>query len=170
MTDEIHQRRPRPWNPPAHPAAGRRGSAGNRRETRAVARHADDRRRAVRAELKLVNEKNVLPFVPESAAAKAKGPLLPGDRIVQIDGQPIGSYGQLQDFLVAHADEDLTVTVARSKEAGGKEAKPEDTEKVQITVPKSPMKQFGLTMEMGPIAAVQTDSPAAEAGIKPAIC
>ena len=58
------------------------------------------------------------------------------------------------------------MTVARSKEAGGKEAKPEDTEKVQVTVPKSPMKQFGLIMEMGPIAAVQTDSPAAKAGIQ----
>ena len=58
------------------------------------------------------------------------------------------------------------MTVARSKEAGGKEAKPEDTENVQVIVPKSPMKQFGLIMEMGPIAAVQTDSPAAEAGIQ----
>ena len=91
---------------------------------------------------------------------------MPGDRIVQIDGQPIGSYGQLQDFLVAHADDDLTVTVARSRKLGGKGAKPEETEKVQVTVPKSPMKQFGLIMEMGPIAAVQTDSPAAKAGIQ----
>ena len=117
------------------------------------------------AELKLVNEKNILPFFPESAAANAKGPngpLMPGDRIVQIGGQPIGSYGQLQDFLVAHADEDLTVTVARSKEAGGKDAKAEDAERVQVTVPKSPMKQFGLIMSMGTIAAVQNGSPAAE--------
>ncbi len=117
-------------------------------------------------ELKLVNEKNVLPFEPESAAAKAKGPLMPGDRIVQINGQPIGSYGELQDFLVAHADEELAVTVARSKGASGKEAKPEDTEKVQVTVPKSPMKQFGLIMSMGTISAVQAHSPAAEAGIQ----
>ena len=117
-------------------------------------------------ELKLVNEKNVLPFEPESAAANAKGPLMPGDRIVQINGQPIGSYGQLQDFLVAHADEELAVTVARSKGAGGKEAKPEDTEKVQVTVPKSPMQQFGLIMSMGTISAVQAHSPAAEAGIQ----
>ena len=118
------------------------------------------------AELKLIKEKNVLPFEPESAAAKANGPFMPGDRIVQIGDQPIGSYGQLQDYLVAHADEDLTVTVARCKEAGGKEAKAEDAEQVQITVPKSPMKQFGLVMEMGPIAAVQTHSPAAKAGIQ----
>ena len=33
-------------------------------------------------------------------------------------------------------------------------------------MPKSPMKQFGLIMEMGSIAAVQTHSPAAEAGIQ----
>ena len=118
------------------------------------------------AKLELVNEKNVLPFLPESAAANAKGPFMPGDRIVKIGNQPIGSYGQLQDFLVAHADEDLTVTVARAKEAGGKEAKPEDAGEVQVIVPKSPMKQFGLVMTMGPIAAVQAQSPAADAGIQ----
>ena len=84
-----------------------------------------------------------------------KGPLMPGDRIVQIDDQPIEQFGQLQDFLVAHADEDLTVTVARLKQGGGKEDKSDNAENVQVIVPKSPMKQFGLVMEMGPIAAVQ---------------
>ncbi len=114
------------------------------------------------AELKLAKEKNVLPFEPESAAAGAKGPFLPGDRIVQINGQAIGTYGQLQDFLVAHADEELSVTVARAKEIDGKEAKLEDTEKVNVTVPTNPLQQFGLIMEMGPISAVQVDSPAAK--------
>ena len=67
-------------------------------------------------ELKVINEKNILPFYPESAAANAtKGSFLAGDRIVRIGDQPIHTYGQLQDFLVAHADDDLTVTVARSK-------------------------------------------------------
>jgi regulator of sigma E protease len=117
-------------------------------------------------ELKLLNEKNVLPVVPESAAANAKGRLLPGDRIEQIGGQTISSYGQLQDFLAVHADDDLSVTVVRGKEGGKKETKPEDTEEVQVTVPKNPMKQFGLAMTMGPIAAIQITSPAAEAGIQ----
>jgi len=117
-------------------------------------------------DLKLVNEKNILPVLPESAAANANGPFMPGDRIVRIGGQPIGSYGQLQDYLVAHADEDLTVTVARSKNASGKNAEGDEVEEVQISVPKSPMKQFGLIMEMGPIAAVQADSPAVKAGIQ----
>ncbi len=119
------------------------------------------------AELKLVNEKSVLPFVPESAAANAKGPLLPGDRIVRIGDQKIESYGQLQNYLVAHAGEDLAVTVARSKAAGGKEAQAGDAETVQVVVPKNPMKQFGLIMSMGTISAVQADSPAAKAGIRP---
>lgn len=118
------------------------------------------------SELKLDKEKNVLPFEPESAAANAKGLLMPGDCIVQIGDQPIRSYGQLQDYLVAHADEDLTVTVARSKEPNSKTAKPEDMEKVQVTVPKSPMKQFGLIVTMGTISAVQIHSPATEAGIQ----
>ena len=50
------------------------------------------------SELKLVNEKNVLPFVPESAAANAKGPFLPGDRIVQIGDQPIGTLRPASRF------------------------------------------------------------------------
>ena len=60
--------------------------------------------------------------------------------------------------------------VARSKGASGKEAKPEDTEKVQVTVPTSPMQQFGLIMSMGTISAVQAHSPAAKAGIQAEIC
>ena len=118
-------------------------------------------------ELTLIKEKNVLPFEPDTAAANAIGPFLRGDRIVKIGDQPIHTYGQLQDYLNTHADDDLTVTVVRAKDAGGKGAKPAETEEVQVTVPKSPMKQFGLTMEMGPIAAVQVDSPAAKAGILP---
>ena len=118
-------------------------------------------------ELKLVNEKGSMPFFPDSAAAKAqRGTFLPGDQIVDIDGQPIGSYGKLQDFLVAHAGDDLTVTVARLKQSGPNEAKSEEEEKVRVTVPTSPMQQLGLIMEMGPIAAVQTQSPAADAGIQ----
>jgi regulator of sigma E protease len=116
------------------------------------------------AKLTLLDEK--YPFLPDSAAANAQGPLLPGDRIVSINGRPIGSYGQLQDFLVAHADEDLKVTVARAKAPGGKEAKPEETE-VQVDVRKSPMKQFGMSMSMGSISALQAGSPAVEAGLKP---
>ncbi len=118
-------------------------------------------------DLKIVNEKNVLPFLVGLAAADAKGPLMPGDRIVQINNQTISTFGQLQDFLVAHADEDLTVTVARLKQRGAKGDQSENVENVQVIVPKSPMKQFGLVMEMGPIAAVETESPAAKAGILP---
>jgi regulator of sigma E protease len=119
------------------------------------------------AELKLANEKNTLPYLPDSAAANAKGPLLPGDRILKIGDQSIGSYGALQEFLVAHAADELTVTVARSKEGSGSGSKPEDLAKVQVTVPKSPIKQFGLVMEMGAIAAVQARSPAADKRIQP---
>jgi regulator of sigma E protease len=117
-------------------------------------------------ELKLVEEKDRLPVHPDSAAANSKGPFLPGDRIEKVNNRPIASYGQLQDYLAAHAGEDLTVTVSRSKDASKKADKPEDREQVQITVPKSPMKQFGLIMEMGPISALQIGSPAAQAGIQ----
>ncbi len=118
------------------------------------------------SELVLAKDKDSIPFEPESAAANAKGPFLPGDRIIQINGHPIGSYGQLQSSLVAHGADELTVTVARSRNAGAQVATQGETENVQVTVPTSPVKQFGLIMEMGPISAVQTQSPAAEAGIQ----
>jgi regulator of sigma E protease len=119
------------------------------------------------SELKLNSEKDSLPFLPESPAAKAKVPFLPGDRIVKIGDDPIGTHGELQDYLVVHSNEDLAVTVARSKDANAKDPKAKDMERVQVHVPKNPMKHFGIIMEMGPVAAVQVDSPAARAGIKP---
>jgi regulator of sigma E protease len=117
-------------------------------------------------ELRIVKEKGSLPVFPDSAAAHAKGPFLPGDRIVKIDGVKVDTYGELEDILAARAGEDLRVTVARSKEADGKAGQPANTEEVEVTVPKSPMKQFGLVMAMGPIAALQTDSPAVRGGLK----
>ena len=71
------------------------------------------------------------------------------------------SYGQLQDLLVALADKPLQVTVVREP---AQDARRQET---TIAVPANPMKQFGLAMSMGPIAAVQVDSPAAKADIQP---
>ena len=114
----------------------------------------------------LINEKNILPVVPGSAAADAKGPLMAGDLIEQINGQPIENYGQLQDYLIAHAGDDLALTIGRLKHGGGKESKAEGREKVLVKVATTPMRQFGLVMSMGSIAAVQEHSPAIKAGIK----
>ncbi len=123
-------------------------------------------------ELQITKEKDAPIILPGAVAADATPPFLHGDRIVKIDGEPIKTYGQLRDFLIAHADKSLAVTVRRSKSqeentAGKKDDADAPAEEVTITVPASPMKQFGLTMEMGPIAAIQHDSPAEKAGIQP---
>ena len=44
----------------------------------------------------LINEKNILPVVPGSAAADAKGPLMAGDLIEQINGQPMRTMGNFR--------------------------------------------------------------------------
>ncbi len=57
------------------------------------------------------------------------------------------------------------VTVVRSK-GDAKEDKTADGEKVKVQVPTRPMRQFGMAMTMGPIAAIEVDSPAAKAGVR----
>lgn len=118
-------------------------------------------------DLQIAKEKDALIFVPGSAAEKAAPPFMHGDRIVKVDGQPIEAYGQLQDFLVARADKPLLVTVDRAIGPRAKDSKNQKHEEVTVTVPVNPMKQFGLAMTMGTIAAVQVNSPAAKAGIQP---
>jgi regulator of sigma E protease len=118
------------------------------------------------AELKLVDDNSVPPVYPGSSAAVAEGPFLPGDQILQIDGKELKSFGDLEDSLAVHAGEDLNVTVARLREIGRSADGKKAPEFVNILVPKTPMKHFGLAMEMGPIAAIQVDSPAAKAGLR----
>ena len=74
-------------------------------------------------ELQIAKEKDALVFLPDSAAEKASPPFVHGDRIVKVDGQAIEGYGQLQDFLIAHADKPLLVTVDRVKDPDAKDPK-----------------------------------------------
>jgi regulator of sigma E protease len=104
--------------------------------------------------------------LPGTAAAEAKPPFELGDRIVKIDGQPIDDYAQIYSYLAAHPEKTLKVTVQRTAEKVEKDA-PVETREVTIDVPPNPMRRFGLEMEMGEICAIQKDSPAAAAGLKP---
>jgi len=134
------------------------------------------------------------PVIPGSAAARAEPEFQRGDTIVRmaiahkaatggranqesatggrandIDAQPIDTCAQIDAFLARHPDEPLLVTVERRQAGAGKqpEAAPA-TETVNIKVPTNPMRELvpGLEMAMGPIAAVQDDSPAKEAGLR----
>jgi regulator of sigma E protease len=115
----------------------------------------------------LSNRKTWLVFnrhavIPGSAADRTKMPFQNGDKIVRIDGSPISNYGQIDRELARKWDKRITVVVERAvPNAGGK------TEEVPIAVNPDPMRWFGLVMEMGPVTAIQPDSPAAAAGIRP---
>ncbi len=103
--------------------------------------------------------------VPGSAAAKCKPPLEFGDRVVKIDDVPIESYAQLHAYLALHPEKTLAVTVERT--VGAKHEGAHGTRQLTIDVAPNPTRRLGLVMEMGEVSAVQAQSPAAAAGIRP---
>ncbi len=120
----------------------------------------------------LTQEKDLMPAVPGSAATEATPPFQLGDRFLSINDQPVASYAQINAYLALHPAEPLTVAVARAETArpgpGPANQKPAGTQTtVTIRVRPNPMRQFGLTMDMGPIAAIQEGSPAELSGIRP---
>ena len=110
--------------------------------------------------------KNGFVALPGSAAAQAEPPFEHGDRIVEIEGRPIDNYGQINACFARHPDRTLRVRVERfgKLSGGGKALVPTP---ITIQLPPDPMHDLGLVMEMGPISAVQEDSPAAAAGLQP---
>lgn len=99
--------------------------------------------------------KEGLPCVPGSAAEKAEPPLQSGDTIIAVDGRKIDSYAQLHAEMAARPAEPMRLTVLRGKES------------LEVVVPPNPMRRLGIEMTMGEIRAVEEDSPAAQAGIRP---
>lgn len=105
---------------------------------------------------------------PESAAALATSAFQPGDTIVAIDGEALPRdpetdqiyVHQLMALMAKRLSEPVTLTVARK---GSDDAHPET---VQISLPPEPMRTLGLVMEIGPIAELQTGSPAEDAGFR----
>jgi regulator of sigma E protease len=106
---------------------------------------------------------------PGQPADEAQPPLAGGDEIVAVDGQKVSSYPELAAYLVAHPDKEIVVQVRR----GGKAPKddPEGPlaggELIDVKIAPRPLRTLGMTMQMGKIVAVQENSPAAAAGIKP---
>ena len=116
------------------------------------------------------------PVVPGSVAARARPEFQGGDRIVQIGDVSIRSYTDVTRQLALHEEDPLRVTVERSVTKSGQSkasiesshevsSNPSPTERIVITVPPSPQRWLGLVMGMGPVTAVQDDSPAARKGV-----
>jgi regulator of sigma E protease len=126
-----------------------------------------------------------LPVDPDSAAQQAKlvAPaagtfkddekhLQGGDQIVNVNGTPVKTYRELAAVLTGTPDEPLSIAVRRpTKEAeDGAESdaadQHEQTQELRFEVPVQPLRDFGLVMKMGPITAVQVNSPAVAAGFE----
>ncbi len=99
---------------------------------------------------------------PGSSAARAEPAFQNGDKIVQIDDVPITSYAQIRTEFARKIDRKITVTIERESNNAG--SKPQ---RVAIPVDPNPMRTLGLVMKMGEITALQKDSPAQAAEIKP---
>lgn len=100
---------------------------------------------------------------------KATPPFQGSDRIVAIDDERITSFAQLQDRLARRANDEIAVTVARrSKNATGTSAdNTNGLEETTIRVKPNRVRTLGLHMDIGRVAAIRNDSPAAKAGLKP---
>ena len=105
------------------------------------------------------------PHVPGSAAALAEPRFLGGDVIVEVDGEPIEVYADYHVQEATKPDKTLEITVERPLKASQGDTTP-PSERLTATVPPRPYRRVGLLMELGPIAAVQPDSPAYRAGLK----
>ncbi len=106
---------------------------------------------------------------------KGKDPtkLQGGDVIVRVNGVPVQEYRQYAAELAKRSDEKLTIEVRRQLEkldaAGEADSKSKSTptQMLMFEVAPQSLRDLGLVMKMGPITALQEDSPAEKAGIKP---
>ncbi|MGO8689352.1 MAG: site-2 protease family protein [Thermoguttaceae bacterium] len=114
-----------------------------------------------------LNKEDGVATFAATPAAEAQPPLAGGDKLVQLDEQPIHNAAELHAYLGEHADKPLRVTVQRALPAE-KGAPPKDakTQQLSVRVDSRPMRWLGVIMEMGPISAIQDGSPAAAAGIR----
>ena len=99
------------------------------------------------------------PTLPNSSAAE-----LPpgkdfrgGDRIVNIDGEPLVDSISYQSILARDPSKSLTMTIER------RAADNPGSDRITIEVPPSPWRPLGVTMAMGAVTAVRQDSLAASA-------
>jgi regulator of sigma E protease len=98
-----------------------------------------------------------------------------GDRVVRVDDVPVATYREFVAELARKADKPLQVRVSRppkgqgvgSEERGaGPTTATSPGQELTFDVPAQRLRDFGLSMRMGPIEAIQEDSPAESAGFR----
>lgn len=96
-----------------------------------------------------------IPFLAkDSVASRAEPPFERGDTITAIDGNTVTTYWEMRQQL-AKSEGPITINVTR---ADGSETK--------IEIKDNSFRTIGLSMDTGPIAAVQKGSPAEAAGLE----
>ena len=103
--------------------------------------------------------KDQKPTAPGTPADRAEPAFAPGDELVAIDSESLSGFAQLQNMLARKRAETVTVLVKRKND--------QETSQVDIKVAPHTFRTLGLWMDIGPIEAVQENSPAAAAGLKP---
>lgn len=101
-------------------------------------------------------DETALPTILGSAAAAASPPFESGDEILSLDGKPMKTFPELQDFLARHRDQTVHFFVRRK----GQESP------VEITVKPRRFRTLGLWMGIGPVTAIKDNSPALKGGLK----
>ncbi|MCI0334749.1 MAG: site-2 protease family protein [Planctomycetes bacterium] len=108
----------------------------------------------------------------EDSIKKDEAKFRGGDTVASVNSVPVENFRQYVAELAKSADKPLEIGVRRPlKDADGNvvmgpDGKAEKTELLTFEVQPQPLCEFGLVMEMGPITAVQNDSPADKAEMK----
>ena len=96
---------------------------------------------------------------PGGAASKASTPILPGDAFAEVDGVKIENGIDLTRELSRNFDKTIEVVMERTDDEG-------NTTRINTSIPTNKMMDTGIVFEIGPIEAVQVNSPAEKAGLK----
>ena len=108
------------------------------------------------------------PTRPGSPAAKFDEQLSGGKRIVAINDVKVSSYADFHRELAHNEDKPISLTVEPipAEPTAGETAPTKPAEPITVTIEPSLARELGIVMKMGPITAVQANSPAADAGLK----
>jgi regulator of sigma E protease len=99
-------------------------------------------------------------------AGRAEPPLEPGDRIEAVDGRKVATYAELIAALSRKPSETVSLSVVRDRPGSGARIENGDGETLSVELPARPARSLGLAMTLGPIVALQDDSPAVAAGLR----
>jgi regulator of sigma E protease len=114
-------------------------------------------------------EARLLGAAGNETAGGEKNELLGGDKIVKVGETAVANYRELAAVLAREPEKALEITVERGAKDDGSESgktETEETETLRFEVPARKLRDLGLVMKMGPVSAIQADSPAAAAGIE----